>query len=170
MLAADFRIDMARAAVQRLLTRVDPPTAIFAANNLMTIGTMQAIRDMGLRCPHDISVAGIDDFSSSGLIEPLMTTVEQPIEAMGAAAMDCLLARLEAEAGRPRKPTPRKSRCLSRAFLCVNRAVVSSRKPLRRRPEFYRFSSSTNGFFVWRRLKRITMPGSLNVSRRLLVR
>jgi LacI family transcriptional regulator len=95
VLAANFRAEAAHAAVQRLLARPRPPTAILAANNLMTMGTIQAVLDMGFRCPHDISIAGIDDFPWSAVIQPRLTTVAQPIEEMGKVAVARLLERLD---------------------------------------------------------------------------
>jgi len=94
-MTADFRIETAYAAVQTLLSRPEPPTAIFAANNLMSLGAIQAVMDMGFRCPEQISVAGIDDFPWSAAIRPRLTTVVQPIEEVGATAVDRLLARLK---------------------------------------------------------------------------
>ncbi len=94
-MTADFRIETAYDAVQALLSRPEPPTAIFAANNMMSLGAMQAVMDMGFRCPEQISVAGIDDFPWSTAIRPRLTTVVQPIEEVGATAVDRLLARLK---------------------------------------------------------------------------
>lgn len=93
-LAADFQAEPAFDAVQALLGRPNPPTAIFAANNMMAIGTVQAVLSMGFRCPDDISIAGIDDFIWSSTMQPRLTTVVQPIEAMGESAVRCLLERL----------------------------------------------------------------------------
>ena len=95
MVTANFRAETAHAAVQRLLARPRPPTAILAANNLMTMGTIQAVLDMGFRCPQDVSIAGIDDFPWSAALRPRLTTVAQPIEEMGRVAVDRLLDRLD---------------------------------------------------------------------------
>jgi LacI family transcriptional regulator len=93
-IAADSRIETAYEATQRLLSLSDPPTAIFAANNLMMLGALEAILDMGFECPGRISLAGIDDFSWSSAIRPRLTTVSQPIEEMGLRAVDQLLERV----------------------------------------------------------------------------
>lgn len=97
-LQADFQTERAFDAVQTLLGRPNPPTAIFAANNLMAIGTVQAAISMGFRCPEDISIAGIDDFVWSSTMQPRLTTVVQPIEAMGESAVRCLIERLDSPA------------------------------------------------------------------------
>ena len=83
-----------RAAMQ-LLMLPDRPTALFSANNLMVIGAMGAIRDMGLACPADISVASMDDFAWADVFSPRLTTIAQPVEAIGEQAAGLLLERLE---------------------------------------------------------------------------
>ena len=92
---ADFRQDRARLLCHGLLARPDRPTALFASNNHMLIGAMQAISDAGLACPRDVSVAGIDDFPWAGVFAPRLTTQRQPIEALATHAMRLLLARIE---------------------------------------------------------------------------
>jgi LacI family transcriptional regulator len=91
---ADSQIETAYQATQRLLSLSEPPTAIFAANNLMMLGALEAILDMGFECPARISLAGIDDFSWSSAIRPRLTTVSQPIEEMGLRAVDQLFERI----------------------------------------------------------------------------
>ncbi len=93
----DFRGEIACDAVQPLLTRADRPTAIIAANNLMALGTLQAAHDLGFRCPDDLSVAGIDDFPWSGAMRPRLTTVAQPVDRIGATAVERLLARVSGD-------------------------------------------------------------------------
>jgi LacI family transcriptional regulator len=61
----------------------------------MTMGTTQAVLDLGFRCPEDVSIAGIDDFPWSAAIHPRLTTVAQPIEEMGKLAVARLLERLD---------------------------------------------------------------------------
>jgi len=86
-----------RAAMQ-LLAMPSRPTAIFSANNLMVIGAMRAIRDMGLSCPADISVACMDDFPWADVFNPRLTTIAQPVEAIGEQAAMLLLERLNGRA------------------------------------------------------------------------
>jgi LacI family transcriptional regulator len=93
-LLADSRVETAYEATQRLLAMAAPPTAIFAANNLMLQGALEAILDMQIDCPGQISLAGIDDFPWSCAIRPRLTTVSQPIEAMGTRAVEQLLERI----------------------------------------------------------------------------
>lgn len=94
-LSANSRIESAYDAVQRLLNMPSRPTAIFAANNLMMLGAIEAIMDMGFRCPEDVSLAGIDDFPWISAIRPQLTTVAQPIEELGKVAVERLLDQIE---------------------------------------------------------------------------
>jgi LacI family transcriptional regulator len=70
------------------------PTAIFAANDLMAIGAMQALRARGLSIPRDIAVAGFDDISAARLVTPSLTTVAQFQGDMGVKAAQILMERL----------------------------------------------------------------------------
>lgn len=94
----NFRIDDAYNAALRLMTAADPPTAIFSSNNLMVIGVMKALTDLGLSCPDDVSVAGLDDFPWADAFRPQLTTVAQPTRAIGEQAAHLLLERLDGRA------------------------------------------------------------------------
>ncbi len=78
-----------------LLRGPDRPSAVVAANNVSALGALRAIRHLGLRCPEDVSLAGIDSLPWGALIEPALTHVAQPLEAMARAATDRLIDRLE---------------------------------------------------------------------------
>jgi len=99
-----YRADDAYNATLRLLTSIDRPTAIFSSNNLMLIGVMKALRDLGLRCPDDVSIASLDDFPWSDAFEPRLTTVAQPVRIIGEQAANLMLERLDGRfTGPPRK-------------------------------------------------------------------
>ena len=100
----DFREAGGYKAAMQLLSLADPPTAIFSANNPMVIGAMKAIRDLGLTCPNDVSVACFDDFPWADVFQPQLTTVAQPVRAIGEQAAELLLDRL----GANRHAPPRK--------------------------------------------------------------
>ncbi|MBN1439918.1 MAG: LacI family DNA-binding transcriptional regulator [Anaerolineales bacterium] len=74
-----------------LLELADPPTAIFASNDVMAMGAMDAVRNRGLRVPHDVSVVGFDDIPQASVVRPALTTVSQPLEKMGRVATQMLL-------------------------------------------------------------------------------
>lgn len=91
---ADFREDRARDLCRVLLARADRPTALFVSNNQMLIGAMQAITELALVCPDDVSLAGIDDFPWAATFAPKLTTQRQPIAAMAEHAVRILHARI----------------------------------------------------------------------------
>ena len=96
---AGFREQQAYDATIDLLHLPNPPTALFAANNLMAIGMMRALSDRGLSCPEDISVISIDDFAWADVFRPRLTTVAQPVRAMGELAVRLLLDRIGGRSG-----------------------------------------------------------------------
>jgi LacI family transcriptional regulator len=89
-----FRVQGYEAA-RHLLSLAEPPTAIFAANDLSAFGVIEAIRNCGLSVPEDISVVGFDDIWEAEQVHPGLTTVRQPLEKMGRIAAQILLRRLE---------------------------------------------------------------------------
>jgi LacI family transcriptional regulator len=74
-----------------LLELEQPPSAIFASNDVMAMAAMDAVRDHGLRVPEDISILGFDDIPQAALVRPALTTVRQPLEEMGRVATQMLL-------------------------------------------------------------------------------
>lgn len=70
-----------------LLQTADPPDAIFAANDAMAIGAIQAARDIGLRVPEDVAVVGFDEIEVNRTYQTDLTTIRQPTEEMGRAAV-----------------------------------------------------------------------------------
>ena len=84
-------------AMQRLLACPERPTAVLAADDLMAIGALKAVADQGLSVPDDLSIAGFDGISMAGYVHPALTTVRQPVEAMGRQAFDGLLAQIRNE-------------------------------------------------------------------------
>jgi LacI family transcriptional regulator len=96
--SGSFREEEAMAAALDLLSRPDRPSAVFVANNHMMIGVMRAITQLGLDCPKDVSVVGIDDFPWANAFTPRLTVVRQPVEEIGRAAVRLLLARIAGQA------------------------------------------------------------------------
>ena len=93
-----YEADRSRAAADELLSLPDPPTALFAANDLSAIAVMDQAAQRGLRVPDDLSVVGFDDVPESAMTRPGLTTVHQPIQAMGERAVHVLLRLLEGRA------------------------------------------------------------------------
>lgn len=90
-------------AMRALLALDDPPTAVFAVNDLAAAGALRAMRDAGLRVPEDISLVGFNDLSSVTRTSPPLTTVRLPLRDMGVMAAQRLLALLLGEP-MPREP------------------------------------------------------------------
>lgn len=101
-----FRYFAALPCAHRLLTRPDRPSAIFASNDEMASAVIKTAHELGLSLPHDLSVVGFDDIPTAEMLWPALTTVRQPVEALGAAAGDLLFARLSANADRWSDPAP----------------------------------------------------------------
>ena len=72
-------------------------TAIFAANNFITFGTIKALQEMGLRVPEDVAVVGFDDLPAALVTFPFLTVAAQPAYEMGKKAIEILLGRLDGE-------------------------------------------------------------------------
>lgn len=87
-----YRRENAAGPAAELLSRADRPSAIFAANDLSALGVLDVAAEMGLNVPDDLSVVGFDDVPESALSTPPLTTVRQPIQEMGAAGIDLLVA------------------------------------------------------------------------------
>jgi len=82
-------------AARRLLLDGEPPTAIFAANDLIALGAIRLAREIGLNVPRDLSVVGFNDIPQSELFDPPLTTVHTPQEEMGVLAAALLIDHLE---------------------------------------------------------------------------
>ena len=79
------------------------PTAIFASNDLMALGALLAARELGLRCPKDISIIGFDNLDLGMFTDPALSSVHQSGYQMGARAARLLLERINGKKGRPQQ-------------------------------------------------------------------
>ncbi len=125
MLKADSTYEGGRAAVTALLDTGLVPTAFFASNNMMTIGTLAALHDAALAIPETVSVVGFDDLEWYAIFNPRITAVAQPAYAIGRAAAERLLQRIAAD-----EPLP------PERFLLETELIVrDSTRPLRVVPD-----------------------------------
>ena len=92
---ADFTQTAGRQAGQRMLSLVERPTAIFAANDVTALGVLEVAEGVGLRVPQDLSLVGYDDISYAALPRIQLTTVAQPAIEMGQIAADWLFGMIE---------------------------------------------------------------------------
>ncbi len=84
----------AREATAQLLALREPPTAIMAGNNLMTLGAMHALRDADIEVPQQMALVGFDDFDWADFFVPRLTLIAQPVKQLGARAVHMLLQRM----------------------------------------------------------------------------
>jgi len=94
---ATFDVSGGRAKALLLLRMLPRPTAIFAANDMIAMGVIEAMHDLGLKCPEDLSLAGFDDLEFAALLNPSLTSVFQPGYQLGATAARILLARVNGD-------------------------------------------------------------------------
>src|SRR3712207_239352 len=92
-----FEPEIAREAARELLSRASRPTAVFAANDLSALATLEVAAELGLEVPRQLSVVGFDNIPESAMADPPLTTVEQPIRRMGQVATAMLLALISGE-------------------------------------------------------------------------
>ena len=92
---------MAREATHELLDSENPPTAVFAAQNLITIGAVEALRARGRQ--HSVALVGFDDITFADAVDPGLTVVAQDPWAIGRAAAELLFARLDGDDGPSRR-------------------------------------------------------------------
>ncbi len=80
-----------------LMRLPDPPTAIFCANNRMTLGLMRALGELRIPCPERVSILGFDDFDWAAWTNPRLTTIAQPTYEIGKQAMQLLVRKMASE-------------------------------------------------------------------------
>jgi LacI family transcriptional regulator len=90
-----FHSDSGYEGVRKLLTKDNPPTAIFACNDLIAIGAMYGANEMGYKVPEDISIIGFDDISLASFMTPRLTTITQPKYEIGKTAAGLLIERIK---------------------------------------------------------------------------
>lgn len=98
IVSGDFTQPTGFTATQQLLSLTNPPTAIFAANDLSAFGVIEAVKHHGLHIPQDISIMGFDDVPMASQVFPPLTTVRRPLVQMGVIAVEGLLSELRGEA------------------------------------------------------------------------
>lgn len=102
----NFHFETAQAAAREMFHATSPPDAVFVANDHMAFAVMDVLRyELGLRVPQDVSVVGYDDVTLSHWPSYNLTTVRQPANAMVAATVEALMARLDEDDEAPRRIT-----------------------------------------------------------------
>jgi LacI family transcriptional regulator/LacI family repressor for deo operon, udp, cdd, tsx, nupC, and nupG len=94
------------AAMQELLARPEPPTAVIAASDTLAFGAMHALRDAGVAAGHDVSLIGCGDLPLAAHTHPPLTTLRAPRRALGAALARALIALVEHKPAPAQGPLP----------------------------------------------------------------
>lgn len=119
---ADFTEESGYQAMVDLLARSPRPTAVFASNDLVAYGALQAVADAGLEVPHDLSVAAFDDDYPSRFLFPPLTSLHVPANAIGEKAAQMLLDLMEGTA-------PEHLRTILPTTLSVRESTAPPRDP-----------------------------------------
>jgi DNA-binding LacI/PurR family transcriptional regulator len=90
----DWEFEGGYQAAQTLINLKEPPTAVFAANDLMALGAIHAVQDAGSTVPGDIAVIGYDNRDFTKIVRPRITTVSMPVYEMGRKAAELLIRQL----------------------------------------------------------------------------
>ena len=136
ILFGTYTPEFGRAAVARLFAQTSIPSAVFASSDYIIVGILEALRNLNLTVPGEISVIGFDDLIFTQLLHPPVTTIRQPIAELAQAGvrilLDCIrgtnhcgeVVRLpvrlikRASVARPaRQPSNREISCSPAAFL-----------------------------------------------------
>jgi LacI family repressor for deo operon, udp, cdd, tsx, nupC, and nupG len=101
VVGGDFTVESGADAANRLLAGPGRPTAIFCFNDEMAMGAVETAKRRGLRVPLDVSIVGFDDIRFARCIDPPLTTVAQPMRAIGEGTVALLLAILNSDTKAP---------------------------------------------------------------------
>jgi LacI family transcriptional regulator len=96
-----FTIEEGRRAFRELISAGADFSAVVAANDLLALGCLEAMQEMGIRVPEDMSITGYDDFQFLDRMNPALTTVMVPKYDMGAEAASILLEMMDGEVQLP---------------------------------------------------------------------
>ncbi|MBM9468366.1 LacI family DNA-binding transcriptional regulator [Nakamurella leprariae] len=96
-------VEVTRTVVRDLFASADRPTAVVPTNNVMTIGTMRGLADLGLAVPQDVALACFDDFEWADVFTPRLTTMGQDLVGMADRAVAMLLQRIAEPDAPPRQ-------------------------------------------------------------------
>lgn len=93
----ESNVEWGKRMAAMLLQSSDPPTAIFACNDLLAAGVIEAAKERGLKVPRDLSVIGFDNTIVATITDPPLTTMSQPIKSMGREVMDLMVSEIRSE-------------------------------------------------------------------------
>jgi LacI family transcriptional regulator len=91
----DFYSESGERAMRELLALPEPPTAVFAAADMMAVGAIHAAQTVGARVPEDVAVVGFDDIEIAALLRPALTTIRQDRIGLGLAVARAVVEQIE---------------------------------------------------------------------------
>lgn len=94
--------------MEQLLALPQPPTAVFAANDMLAVDAMLYAIDSGLSVPDDIAVVGFDNIPEATIVRPKLTTVDKDVDLLATTAVDMLMERINSK-----EPIPARQKMLS---------------------------------------------------------
>jgi LacI family transcriptional regulator len=97
----DFYVESGYQAMNTFLALPEPPTAVFAASDLMAVGALRAATETGRSVPRDLSLVGFDDIQLARLLQPALTTIRQDKAGLGIAAAEAVLRMIEGDGAAP---------------------------------------------------------------------
>jgi LacI family transcriptional regulator len=100
---ANFRVEGGYRATRELLAGRKRPDGLLVSNNLMALGSLQALQESSIEIPEDIAFASFDGISWARTLRPTLTVVEQPTYEIGRRAAELLLARIAGDTGPAQK-------------------------------------------------------------------
>jgi LacI family transcriptional regulator len=113
MCETKFRRGYGARAMQELLALPDPPTAVFAANDMLAIDALLFAIDSGLSVPGDVAIVGFDNIPEASIVRPRLTTVNKDVTLLGATAVKMLMERIESDS-----PIPSRQEILAHQIIC----------------------------------------------------
>ena len=95
-LASPLTIEDGKWTIRQLMSQRHHPAAVFICNNLLSLGALMGLQEMGLNCPRDVAIVGFDDHPWAQVSNPPLTVIRQPTYAIGETAACKLLEALKA--------------------------------------------------------------------------
>lgn len=92
-----YTLEGGKRAMQQLLERESRPTAVFACNDILAVGAMQAVYEGGLKVPTDISIVGYDNTIMAAIVHPPLTTIAQPMQEIGERSVALLVQQIQSK-------------------------------------------------------------------------
>jgi DNA-binding LacI/PurR family transcriptional regulator len=110
----DYSMESGFEEASRIAGLKNPPSAVFAANDMLAIGLILGLINLGVKVPNDLAVAGCDDVPMGALIRPALTTVHVPMYDIGVRATQLLLRAMEGDTDGPAESILLESRLVIR--------------------------------------------------------